>query len=161
MSGVNAWRAAILASVLAGPVAAQSAGSELPPVIRPSDAGMSCQQMAEEAAQLSAGMGGSSEGQGVLGSLGAVARSGAALLIPGAGLALAGADLATKEGRERRQAEQEAAENRWHYLNGLYAGKGCDAARAAPAQPSAPQSPATQTPAPTAPPSPEITVSAF
>ena len=92
-------------------------------VVRDGDAALTCQQMANEAAELSASMG-QGEG-GLLGRVGGVAKAGAAMLVPGAGLALAGADAVTAPGRERREAATDARRDRWNYLNGLYAGKGC------------------------------------
>ncbi len=91
------------------------------PVIRAADESLTCRQIADEAAQLSAAMGGTPSG----GGLGEIARAGAAMLIPGAGLLLAGADALTRDERERRQAEALAVQNRWFYLNGLYAGRRC------------------------------------
>lgn len=98
------------------------------PIFRDTDAVMTCVQISDEAAQLSATMGGS-PGAGVFGTLGGVARSGAALLIPGAGLAIAGADALTRPERERRQAREQAVQNRWYYLNGLYTGLRCNQAQ--------------------------------
>ncbi|SFS50737.1 hypothetical protein [Brevundimonas viscosa] len=91
------------------------------PVIRSADERLTCRQIADEAAALSADMGGTPSG----GGLGEIAKAGAAMLIPGAGLLFAGADALTREERERRQAEALAVQNRWFYLNGLYAGRRC------------------------------------
>lgn len=125
----------ISALSLAAPAVAQE--PEGPPdVFRPDDGALTCRQMADEAAALSARMGGKG-GSGVFGAMGEVARSGAALLIPGAGLAMAGVDVLTRDGRERREAHEAAVENRWYYLNGLYAGR-CDTRQAA-SQTAAPQ----------------------
>jgi hypothetical protein len=107
---------------VAGPGLAQAQG---PTVVRDGDATLTCRQMADEAATLSAGMGGGNGGGGLLGRLGEVARAGAAMVVPGAGLALAGADALTSSDRERREARADAGRDRWNYLNGLYAGKGC------------------------------------
>lgn len=93
-------------------------------VIRADDAALTCVQIGDEAAQLSERMGGD-PGGGVMGSLVGVAKSGAAMLIPGAGLLFAGADAATAERREREAAERQSVENRWFYLNGLHEGRGC------------------------------------
>ena len=86
------------------------------PVIRAGDASMTCRQIADEAATLSARMGGT-PGGAVLG----VARAGAAALIPGAGLVMAGVDALGASDRARKEAD----ENRWHYLNGLYTANNC------------------------------------
>ena len=112
------------------PLRAQEAGA--PPsgpiqVIRASDTAMTCAAVSEEAAQLSEAMGGEPDG-GLFGRLGGVVRAGASLVIPGAGLAMAGADVVTAPGRERKAAETDAVRHRWYYLNGLYAGLGCQAA---------------------------------
>jgi hypothetical protein len=92
-------------------------------VVRAADADMSCRQMADEAATISAGMG--ENGPGLLGRVGGVARAGASLLVPGAGLAIAGADALTSSGKDKKEAEADAKRDRWNYLNGLYAGRGC------------------------------------
>lgn len=94
-------------------------------VIRQGDPQLTCIQMSEEAAQLSARMG-EGEGGGLLGRVGAVAKTGASMLVPGVGLAIAGADAVTAPGRERREAEAQTDRDRWNYLNGLYAGKNCN-----------------------------------
>ncbi|WP_339915546.1 hypothetical protein [uncultured Brevundimonas sp.] len=134
-----------LSLALSGAAMAQDAGAQVAgppdavaegpaPIIRAADSALTCRQMSEEAAQLSQTMGGEPDG-GLFGTLGGVARSGAALLIPGAGLVMAGADVLTKPDRDRREAETLATRNRWYYLNGLYAGRRCneqaDAAQAA------------------------------
>ncbi|OGN44521.1 MAG: hypothetical protein A2623_14490 [Caulobacterales bacterium RIFCSPHIGHO2_01_FULL_70_19] len=101
--------------------AAEATGGQPAPVIRTADERLTCRQIADEAAQLSATMGGTPSG----GGLGEIAKAGAAMLIPGAGLLFAGADALTREERDRRQAEALAVQNRWFYLNGLYAGRRC------------------------------------
>lgn len=113
---------------LAAPAMAQEGDPALV-VFRPDDGALTCRQMADEAAALSAQMGGKG-GAGVFGAMGEVARSGAALLIPGAGLAMAGVDVLTRDGRERREAHEAAVEHRWYYLNGLYVGR-CETRQAA------------------------------
>ena len=116
------------------PAPAVEAAAEQP-VIRDGDGALTCPQMSEEAAQLSQTMGGEPKG-GLFSAIGGVARAGAALVIPGAGLVMAGADAVNRPERERKEAEARAVENRWYYLNGLYAGKGCQAqAETAPAPP--------------------------
>ena len=129
---------ALAGAVLLGtPVLAQEQAPPQTSIFRDTDAAMTCRQISEEAAQLSATMG-ESEGGGVFGRLGGVARSGAAMLIPGAGLAMAGADALTQPGRERRQAHELAVQNRWYYLNGLYTGLRCDQQAEAATPPPAP-----------------------
>ena len=136
--------AAVLA--IAGPVVAQE-GPGPAAVIRASDGQMTCMQISDEAAQLSEQMGGRPEG-GVLGQVGGVAKAGASMLIPGAGLLFAGADALTADQRREREAQAAAVQHRWYYLNGLYAGRHCDA----PVQPAAAAPPAAPAPvAPTAP----------
>lgn len=125
----------LLALSLAAPAAAQDANATLE-VFQPNDTALTCTQMADEAATLSARMGGRG-GSGVFGAVGEVAKSGAALLIPGAGLAMAGVDALTREQRERREAQEAAVESRWYYLNGLYAGR-CNTQQTT-VQPPAPQ----------------------
>lgn len=143
--------AAALAVGWTGPALAQEAavGAEVQAeaeaegpirVIRAEDASLRCPQISEEAAQLSQAMGGEPDG-GVFGDLGGVARSGAAMLIPGAGLLMAGADALAKPERDRREAEALAVQNRWFYLNGLYSGRRCQE-RAEAAGPVAPGTPA-------------------
>jgi len=109
--------------VFTSPALAQDAAPGT--VVRAGDDAMTCRQMADEAAELSAGMG--TDRPGVFGVVGEVARSGAAMLVPGAGLAMAGADALTSSGREKREAKAAAGRDRWNYLNGLYAGRGCNA----------------------------------
>ena len=92
-------------------------------VVRTGDANLSCIQIADEAAGLSERMGGTAPGR--LGAAVDVAKAGAAMLIPGAGLVMAGADALTGPERERRAAEAQALQNRWHYLNGLYIAGDC------------------------------------
>ncbi|MBA3050328.1 MAG: hypothetical protein KKE42_02930 [Alphaproteobacteria bacterium] len=112
-----------------------------PAVIQPADTSLTCAAMADEAAQLSATMGGEPDG-GLFSRLGGVARAGAAMVIPGAGLAMAGADALTAPEREREEAEAAAVRHRWYYLNGLYAGRDCMNAPAAPPAAAAPAAPA-------------------
>lgn len=110
-----------------GTPAAEAANAEAEgpaPIIRTTDSTLTCVQMSEEAAQLSQAMGGEPDG-GLFNTLGGVARSGAAMLIPGAGLVMAGADVLTRPDRDRREAEAQAIQHRWYYLNGLYAGRRC------------------------------------
>ncbi len=130
MKFVAAYAAVALGLAAVSPVLAQEA--EGPPsgpieIIRATDAAMTCAAVSDEAAQLSEAMGGEPDG-GLFGRLGDVARAGAAMVIPGAGLAIAGADVLTAPGRERKEAEAAAVRHRWYYLNGLYAGQGCQAA---------------------------------
>jgi hypothetical protein len=138
--------AAVLALGLATPAGAQDAAPPdgPPPIIRASDGAMTCVQMSDEAAQLSARMGGEGE-SGVFGQVGGVAKAGAAMLIPGAGLLIAGADALTADERREREAEAAAVQDRWYYLNGLYAGRHCGAAASAP---SSSQPPVRSAPAP-------------
>ena len=120
---------AVAAASGAAPALAQSADAE--PVVTPgritqaSDVALTCAQMADEAAALSARMGQEGE-QSLFGMLGGVARSGAEMLIPGAGLVMAGTDAVTQPGREREDAEDAAIRYRWHFLNGMYLGRRCE-----------------------------------
>ncbi len=104
----------------AGVASAQEAG-----VFREADAGLTCAQIGDEAAQLSEAMGDATPQGGWLSSLGNLAKTGASLIVPGAGLAVAGADAIRQPGRDRDEAQQAAIQNRWYYLNGLHAGRGC------------------------------------
>lgn len=122
--------AVVLGLGAASPVTAQEAEAQPSgpiEIIRAGDTAMTCAAVADEAAQLSEAMGGEPDG-GLFGRLGGVARAGASMIIPGAGLAIAGADAIAAPGRERREAEVAAVRHRWYYLNGLYAGQGCQAA---------------------------------
>jgi hypothetical protein len=105
------------AVLLCAGCATPQASGDAATVSRAGDANLSCRQIADEAATLSARMGGTPTG----GPLGGVAKAGAAALIPGAGLVLAGVDALNAPARERREAD----ENRWHYLNGLYTARNC------------------------------------
>lgn len=139
---------ALALAALAVPAIAQEANGPAG-VMRDTDAGLTCVQISDEAAQLSQTMGREPAGS-VFGRLGGVARAGAAMIIPGVGLATAAGDALTAPERERKEAEARAVENRWYYLNGLYAGHRCqDAQEAALPAPAAP-APAVQT-APLAP----------
>jgi hypothetical protein len=113
-----------LAIVSAGSVSARTRQDAPATVVRVGDAEMTCRQMADEGAALSADMGAS--GPGLLGRVGGIARAGATLLVPGAGLAVAGAEALTSPAKARREAEADTRRDRWNYLNGLYAGRGCD-----------------------------------
>ncbi len=135
---------ALSLATFSAPALAQDQPSATPPelqIFRDTDAALTCRQISEEAAGLSETMGGS-EGGGVFSALGGVARTGAAMLIPGAGLAMAGADVLTAPSRERREARHLAVQNRWYYLNGLFTGQNCAAEMAAAVAP-APAAPAT------------------
>jgi len=134
--GWSCWKSAsVCAAVVLGPgavspVSAQEAGAAASgptAIIRASDTALTCANVSEEAARLSEAMGGEPDG-GLFGRLAGVARAGAAMVIPGAGLAIAGADALTAPDRERRETEAAAVRHRWYYLNGLYAGKDCQAA---------------------------------
>lgn len=122
-----------LAALIAAPsaLAQDNAPPELQ-VFRTSDSAMTCVQIADEAATLSQTFG--NERPSVFGRFMGVARTGVAMVIPGAGLAMAGADALTAEERERKAAREAAVEQRWYYLNGLYTGQRCEQqAEAAPA----------------------------
>ena len=93
-------------------------------VVRAGDDALTCTQIADEAATISADMG--ERGPGLLGRAAGVARAGASLLVPGAGLAMAGAEALTGSNGEKKEAAADARRDRWNYLNGLYAGRGCD-----------------------------------
>ena len=104
--------------------AAEQPAPEVQPIFRAGDAAMTCRQISDEAAELSAQMG-DSQGGGVFSSVVGVGRAGASALIPGAGLAIAGVDALNRPERERREAREAAVEQRWYYLNGLYTGVRC------------------------------------
>lgn len=134
-----------LALLCASAVSAQeSQGASTPGVFREADSSMSCAQIGDEAATLSQTMGDETPVGGWLSALGGLARSGAALLVPGGGLAVAGVDAATRSGRDRNEAERLQTLNRWYYLNGLHAGRGCREQAAAAAVPAPAPSPAIQ-----------------
>lgn len=112
---------------LAGSAGAQA--PEAPPPVagvisRADDLERSCEQLAAEAVGLSQRIGATAE-PSLFGRLGGLARTGAQLL-PGGGLVVAGADVVTGPERERRDARAEAILHRWHYLNGMYLGRGCE-----------------------------------
>lgn len=141
--------AAVFALAAVQPAWAQAPAEAAPTgpleIIRASDTGLTCPQIAEEAADLSQTMGGE-PGGGLFGVLGGVAAAGAAMVIPGAGLVTAAAEALTQPERDRREAETLAVKHRWYYLNGLYAGQKCMAA--ADAAGPTPASPADADPAP-------------
>ncbi|GEM_PF-1710885 len=150
------WGVIVLASVSAGSVVAQSA--DVPPtdpsvIGRADDLDRTCEELAAEASTLTDRMG--EAGQPTLfGRLGGLARTGAQF-VPGGALVVAGADVLTGAGRE--DADAEATRYRWHYLNGLYLGRGCEPPPATPQGPTqpppepAPQGPPQAGPSPTAP----------
>ncbi|NBW10010.1 MAG: hypothetical protein EBR82_18485, partial [Caulobacteraceae bacterium] len=103
--------AAVAVLAVAQPVLAQT-------VVRAGDDALTCTQMADEAATISADMG--ERGPGLLGRAAGVARAGASLLVPGAGLVMAGAEALTGSNGEKKEAAADARRDRWNYLNGLY-----------------------------------------
>ncbi len=116
--------AAGISCVSISPVRAQDAAPPEAAVIRAEDEAMSCLQIGEEAAALSEQMGGAPSG-GLLSSIGGVAKTAVAALVPGGGLVAAGADALTQPAREAREARETAMAQRWYYLNGLYTGRDC------------------------------------
>ncbi|GAA0648054.1 hypothetical protein [Brevundimonas lenta] len=134
------------AAALAGPASAQQPVTPAQQIIRPEDSALTCVQIADEAAQLSQAMGGN-PGNSTISSLTDVAKAGASTFIPFAGLVIAGADALTQGDRDRRIAEALARQNRWFYLNGLYAGNDC-MADAAPPAPAVTPAPAAAAPVP-------------
>lgn len=114
-----------LALLVAAPsaLAQDNAPPELQ-VFRTGDSAMTCVQIADEAAELSQTFG--SDRPNVFGRFMGVARTGVAMVVPGAGLAMAGADALTADDRARKAAREAAVEQRWYYLNGLYTGQRCD-----------------------------------
>ncbi|QTC90147.1 hypothetical protein [Brevundimonas goettingensis] len=154
---VTAALAATALLTLGQPAFAQTQAADAPgTVVRAGDDALTCPQMADEAATISASMG--EEGPGLLGRVTGVARAGASMLVPGAGVALAGADALTSSRRDKKEAEADAKRDRWNYLNGLFAGRGCGetavqatsgpAGQARPAQTSAQPAVATAPPRP-------------
>lgn len=142
----TAFAARVLAGLTLAAVAAPAALAQDRPQgplqpIRDSDPAMTCTALADEAARLSAEMGGK-PGPSIFDRLGGVARTGVAMLVPGAGLAIAGADALTQPERQRREAEALAGQNRWYYLNGVYAGRRCHELAEAPPAPAKSVTPA-------------------
>ena len=132
---------------VAAPGNAQSPEAGSPTVVRAGDEALTCDQMADEAATLSANMG-ESGGGGLLGRIVGVARVGAAMAVPAAGLAMAGADALAASSRERQEAKADGDRDRWNYLNGLYAGKGCGEPQEAVIVPTPATAPVAQDPLP-------------
>ncbi len=114
-----------MALIAAATALVTTASAQETGVFRDADAQMTCVQIGDEAAMLSAAMGDATPRGGWLSALGGVARSGASLLLPGGSLAVAGVDAVRQPGREQREAEAMETLNRWYYLNGLHAGRGC------------------------------------
>ena len=112
-------------AALAQDAGAQESGAQETGVFRETDESLSCAGISDEAAQLGQAMGAATPQGGWLSSLGGIARSGAAMLVPGGGLAIAGVDAVRQPGRDRDEAEQAAVQSRWYYLNGLHIGRGC------------------------------------
>jgi hypothetical protein len=115
----------VAAALICGGCATQQASGTAASAttVRTGDTNLTCAQIADEAAGLSERMGGNAPGR--LGAAVDVAKAGAAMLIPGAGLVIAGADALSEPERQRRAAEAATAQNRWHYLNGLYIANDC------------------------------------
>ena len=114
--------AAIAGTASAQDAQVESAGA----VMRASDAAFTCDQLVAEGLEISNALGANAEGS-MFGRFGGVLRTGAALLVPGAGLVIAGADAMTQPERDARLAEDIARMNRWYYLSGLYMGRNCAA----------------------------------
>ncbi len=123
--------AATGAVMIAAPAAAQQGQ-----VIQLGDSSLTCPQIIEGAAQLAQALGGAPEG-GVFSSEQAInaatgiamqgaIMSGAGSAIPGMGLLGNAMGAMARRDRERREAEQLIARQRWYYLNGLYTGRSCD-----------------------------------
>lgn len=130
---------ALVLSILTAVVTTGAASAQEAAVFRETDDALTCVQIGEEAAQLSASMGDRTPSGGWLSSLGDLAKSGASMLVPGGALAVAGADAVRQPGRDRAEAEEAALQNRWYYLNGLHAGRGCrEPAQTAAIEPAAP-----------------------
>ena len=128
---VTAALAATALLTLGQPAFAQTPAADAPgTVVRAGDDALTCPQMSEEAATISASMG--EQGPGLLGRAAGIARAGASMLVPGAGLALAGADALTSPAKDKKEAEADAKRDRWNYLNGLFAGRGCGETAAQP-----------------------------
>lgn len=143
---------AAISTMLAGTALAQdgapaSAPDQPTAVMKAEDAAMTCESIGAEAAQLSEAMGGPPEG-GWIRSMGGVARSGVAMLVPGAGLVMAGRDALTREDRERKAAEARSLAYRWYYLNGLSQGRDCQRATEAVTPTTAPAAAPAPAPAP-------------
>ncbi|WP_156367890.1 hypothetical protein [Brevundimonas sp. Leaf363] len=137
-------RTLVLTALLASAATGASAQT-----VRPNDGQLTCAQMSDEAATLSAGFG--EDSPGIFGRVAGVAKAGAAMLVPGAGLAIAGADAVTQPGRQAEERRDQAQRDRWNYLNGLYEGRGCNdqvaaATTTAPAPPAAPHTAAVNAP---------------
>lgn len=139
------WKYAGVAvlALAAGSAQAQQAGQ----VIQLGDASLTCQQVVQQANELTQKLGGAPEG-GVFTSEQAISAatsfaaqgailSGAGRAIPGIGLLGNALGAAARRDRERREAEAVVARQRWYYLNGLYAGRDCDRVLASAAEPAA------------------------
>ncbi len=135
-SGSGAAAAAFALVLVAAPATAQQAQ-----VIRLGDAALDCSQIAGEADQLTAALGGAPadgvfSGEQAINAATAAATqtallSGAGRAIPGVGLLGNALGAAARRDRERREAEAVTARQRWFYLSGLYTGRACDRAPAA------------------------------
>lgn len=121
--------AAVLA--VAGGAAAQSGQ-----IIRVGDDAMDCPGIIAAANQAAEILGGAPEG-GVFGSEEAInaatglamqgaIMSGAGRAIPGMGMLGNALGAAARQRREQQEAARLVAQQRWYYLNGLYAGRDCD-----------------------------------
>ncbi|MDP2213167.1 hypothetical protein [Phenylobacterium sp.] len=119
------------AVAIAMPAAAQEGQ-----IIRLGDASLTCPQIVEGAAELAGVLGGAPEGgvfnneQAINAATGIAMQgaimSGAGRAIPGMGLLGNAVGAMARRDRERREAEQLVARQRWYYLNGMYTGRNCD-----------------------------------
>lgn len=117
---------ALALTALAGGAFAQDAQDESAgAIMRASDTALTCPQLVQEGAKISEALGANTDDGSMFGRFGGVLRSGASLLVPGAGLVIAGADALTQPERDARLAEDLARINRWYYLSGVYMGRGC------------------------------------
>lgn len=130
--------------------AALPASAQERQIIQLGDASLTCPQIVEGAGQLAQILGGAPEG-GVFSNEQAISAatsvamqgaimSGAGRALPGMGLLGNAMGAMARRDRERREAERLVAQQRWYYLNGLYAGRNCDQQLAqATVQPTSPE----------------------
>lgn len=134
---IRASVAMVVAALACGAARADAAQTDTP--IRMGDTALTCEQIVAEA-NLSVAVlgappaGGSIVAEQAVGAATGLAMqsailSGSARSVPGLGMAgglLGSALRASREQQAARQAAQrDVARQRWHYLNGLYAGRAC------------------------------------
>lgn len=139
MKAITTFVAGVAATAVLA--AAGAAAARTGQVIRLGDDALDCPGIIAAAIESAEILGGAPEG-GVFGSEQAInaatglavqgaIMSGAGRAVPGVGMLGNALGAAARRRREQQEAERLIAQQRWYYLNGLYAGRDCDRVLAA------------------------------